>query len=354
IVWVGGGALGNRDGRIAFYRRERAPLLLLPLAPLEPRSASALRAPADPPKLGEGGSELEGRILEHLTRRGASFEIELAPRAEHLSLEALEETLLRLMWEGRITNDTFFPLRNLGKSRSRRGRKRAPLPKYAGGRWSLVEGLLDPSISDTERAHAWVTTLLERYGLVSRAAALFEELPGSYASIYPVLREMEERGRLRRGHFVEGLAGSQFALAGAVERLRAHRQSSAVETRALLAVDPANPYGSILPWPETGTGARPRRVPGAWVVLHRGALALYMEKGGRTLLTFEPFSDPGIARPVLETLTRLPRRRPHRLRIASIDEKSPVGSPHFEILRELGFFREASTMVYAEHPRLGS
>jgi ATP-dependent Lhr-like helicase len=189
---------------------------------------------------------------------------------------------------------------------------------------------------------------------VSRAAALFEELPGSYASIYPVLREMEERGRLRRGHFVEGLAGSQFALAGAVERLRAHRQSSAVETRALLAVDPANPYGSILPWPETGTGARPRRVPGAWVVLHRGALALYMEKGGRTLLTFEPFSDPGIARPVLETLTRLPRRRPHRLRIASIDEKSPVGSPHFEILRELGFFREASTMVYAEHPRLGS
>jgi ATP-dependent Lhr-like helicase len=336
IVWVGADALGNRDGRIAFYRRERAPLLLLPPAPIEPRS------------------ELERRILEHLTRRGASFEIELAPRAEDLSLEALEETLLRLMWEGRITNDTFFPLRNLGKSRSRRGRKRAPLPKYAGGRWSLVEGLLDPSISDTERAHAWVTTLLERYGLVSRAAALFEELPGSYASIYPVLREMEERGRLRRGHFVEGLAGSQFALAGAVERLRAHRQSSAVETRALLAVDPANPYGSILPWPETGTGARPRRVPGAWVVLHRGALALYMEKGGRTLLTFEPFSDPGIARPVLETLTRLPRRRPHRLRIASIDEKSPVGSPHFEILRELGFFREASTMVYAEHPRLGS
>ena len=137
-------------------------------------------------------------------------------------MEALERVLLELMWEGRVTNDTSFPLRSLGKTRSRRGR-RPPNAKYAGGRWSLVEGLLDPSVSETERAHARVTMLLERYGLVSRAAAQFEEIPGGYGSIYPVLREMEERGRLRRGHFVEGLAGSQFALAGAVERLRAHR-----------------------------------------------------------------------------------------------------------------------------------
>jgi ATP-dependent Lhr-like helicase len=334
IVWVGRGALGNRDGRIAFYRRERAPLLLVPPAPFEPRSA------------------LEARILEHLARRGASFEIELAPREDELSLRAFEEALLGLMWEGRITNDTFFPLRNLGKTRSRRGR-RPPVPKYAGGRWSLVEGLLDPSISDTERAHARVMMLLERYGLASRAAAQFEEIPGGYASIYPVLREMEERGRLRRGHFVEGLAGSQFALAGAVERLRAHRDIPERETRAVLAVDPANPYGSILPWPETECPGRPRRVPGAWVILHRGELALYMEKGGRTLLTFGPFSDLDVARTVLETLMHLPRRRPHRLRIGTIDDRPPVEGPHFELLRELGFFREASTMVYAEHPGLG-
>jgi len=337
IVWVGQGALGNRDGHIVFYRRERAPLLLVPPASFEPRSA------------------LEARILEHLARRGASFEIELAPREDELSLRALEETLLGLMWEGRITNDTFFPLRNLGKSRSRRGPlgRRPSVPKYAGGRWSLVEGLFDPSISDTERAHARVMMLLERYGLASRAAAQFEEIPGGYASIYPVLREMEERGRLRRGHFVEGLAGSQFALAGAVERLRAHRDIPERETRALLAVDPANPYGSILPWPEAEHGARPRRVPGAWVILHRGELALYMEKGGRTLLTFGPFSVPDVARTVLETLMHLPRRRPHRLRIAAIDDQPPVEGPYFELLRELGFFREASTMVYAEHPHLG-
>jgi ATP-dependent Lhr-like helicase len=284
-----------------------------------------------------------------LTRRGASFGIELAPREDDLSMEALERVLLELMWEGRVTNDTFFPLRSLGKTRSRRGR-RPPNAKYAGGRWYLVEGLLDPSVSETERAHARVTMLLERYGLVSRAAALFEEIPGGYGSIYPVLREMEERGRLRRGHFVEGLAGSQFALAGAVERLRAHRHDASGDIRALAAVDPANPYGAILPWPETPRGARPRRVPGSWVLLHEGRLALYMEKGGRSLLTFGPFEEPEVARATLEALMRLPRRRPQRLRIAAIDDRPPTESPFRGLFLDLGFFAEASTMVYAEHP----
>jgi ATP-dependent Lhr-like helicase len=188
---------------------------------------------------------------------------------------------------------------------------------------------------------------------VGRQAAQFEEIPGGYSAIYPVLREVEERGRLRRGHFVEDFAGSQFALPGAVERLREHRDLLKEETRALLAVDPANPYGAILPWPENGSAGRPRRVPGAWVVLHRGELALYMEKGGRTLLSFGPFREPEVARAALETLMRLPRRRPHRLRIGTIDEKPPVEGPYFELLRKLGFFRDASTMVYAEHPQLG-
>ncbi len=334
IVWAGAGALGNRDGRVRIFQRERAALLLPEPATLEARS------------------ELEARILERLRRRGASFTIELAPSDDDLSMAALERVLHELMWEGRITNDTFFPLRSVGKSRSRRS-GRPPRAKYAGGRWSLVESLLDPSISDTERAHARVMTLLERYGLVSRAAAVFEEIPGGYGSIYPVLREMEERGRLRRGHFVDGLSGSQFALAGAIERLRAHRHFPAGETRALLAVDPANPYGSILPWPETTGGGRPRRVPGSWVVLHEGEPALYMEKGGRTLLTFGPFCQGEVARRSLSTLMRLPRRRPHRLRIAAIDDRPPVESPCFELLRELGFFVEASTMVYAEHPHRG-
>jgi ATP-dependent Lhr-like helicase len=333
IVWVGAGAIGNRDGRVALYRRERAALLL------------------SPPPAYEPGSELEARILDQLRRRGASFAIELARGG---SLRELEEALYRLAWAGQITNDTFFPLRNLGRSRRRKDPRRPEMPKYAGGRWSLVEGLRDDSVSATERAHARVSMLLERYGIVSRAAVQHEELEGGYQSLYPLLREMEERGRLRRGHFVEGLAGSQFALAGAVERLRASRDRLPIETRSLLAVDPAQPYGSILPWPDTDRTSRPRRVPGAWVILHGGELVLYMERGGRRLLTFGGFADPSISRAAIEALMRIQSRRPNRLRIASIDDEPPATSRHAELLRELGFFRDADSMVYAEHPRLAT
>ncbi len=343
LVWVGAGALGQRDGRVILYRRERAPFLLPSPAPYEP------------------ASELETRILEQLARRGASFTVELAPRNDELSLGALDEALARLMWAGRITNDTFFPLRNLGKARSRRpGRLRPRLPRFAGGRWSLVEGIRGPSISETEKVHARVTMLLERYGIVSRSAAQFEEIPGGFGAVYPLLREMEERGRLRRGHFVATLPGSQFALAGAVERLRrwrdqADEQDAAGEIAAYLAVDPANPYGSILPWPSeaerASRKARPRRVPGAWVVLYRGRLVLYMEKGGRSLVTFGEFDDPDVARRAIETLERLPRIRPQRLRIAAIDDEPPATSSHAGLLRSLGFFQEGGSMVYAAHPR---
>lgn len=343
LVWVGAGALGRRDGRVVLYRRERARFFVGEPSSYEPKS------------------ELESRILEQLSRRGASFTVELAPRDDELSLRALDEALAHLMWAGWITNDTFFPLRSLGRVHARRpGRLRPSLPKFAGGRWSLVEGLRDPSVSETEKAHARVTMLLERYGIVSRSAALSEEVPGGFGTLYPLLREMEERGRLRRGHFVAGLPGSQFALPGAVERLRRWRDAASdtaatAETAAYLAVDPANPYGSVLPWPsedEAGSRkARPRRVPGAWVVLHRGRLVLFMEMGGRSLLTFGEFSDAGVAREAIQTLERLPRIRPQRLRIAAIDEEPPATSRHAELLRSLGFFREGSSMVYAAHPR---
>jgi ATP-dependent Lhr-like helicase len=341
VIWVGVGALGASDGRVALYRRDRAARLLPPREPYEPRSA------------------LEAKVVHHLAERGASFTLEFAPKTEELSVEELEEALMSLLWAGQITNDTFFPLRRLG-TRARRGRRRDKL-KYAGGRWSLVEGLMDPTVTDTERAHARVTMLVERYGLVSRAAALFEELPGGYQAIYPVLREMEERGRLRRGHFVEGLSGSQFALPGAVERLRSVRDrldnaggGSAPQDpiRAYLAVDPANPYGSILSWPQPPSGrrARPRRVPGAWVLLYKGRLVLYLERGGRSLLGFGELGEPEVARAAFRALTTLPRRRPHRLRIESIDEEVPTKSPYASLLRELGFFPDIDSMVYAETP----
>ena len=242
-----------------------------------------------------------------LGARGASFTLEFAA-ATREGVREIETALQSLLWAGQITNDTFFPLRNLGKKNRRR---RPPKVSYSGGGWSLVESLVDPNVSATERAHARVTMLLQRYGIVSRSAALFEDLPGGYRMLYPLLREMEERGRLRRGHFVENLSGSQFALPGAVERLRAVRDALRPEPsrpddemRAYLAVDPANPYGSILPWPQpmTGKRARPRRVPGAWVVLYKGSLVLYMDKGGRTLWTFGELDEPEMARAAFRTL----------------------------------------------------
>ncbi len=329
VVWVGRGALGSRDGRVALVRRERAPLLL------------------DPPLAYEPRNDLKVAILDHLERRGASFTLELASAAGDTSLSELTESLLNLVWGGQITNDTFFPLRDLGKTKRRR---RSEVVSYAGGRWSLVRGLFGADVSETERVHARITTYLERHGIVSRAVALFEEAPGGYQSIYRVLREMEERGGVRRGHFVEGLAGSQFALAGAIERLRGAREDAADNRlRALLAVDPANPYGAMLPWPTTAERkARPRRIPGAWVILNKGELAMFLEKGGRSLLTFAPCEDLGVARAAFETLKNLPRRRPNRLRLHAIDNTPTAESPHAPLLRELGFFREASAMVYSE------
>ena len=334
IVWVGVGALGTSDGRVALYRRERASILL----------------PA--PALYQPQSELEANILKHLGERGASFTLEFAAATSEGSVREIEKALQSLLWAGQITNDTFFPLRNLGKKTRRR---RPQKVSYAGGRWSLVESLVDPNVSDTERAHARITMLLERYGIVSRSAALFEDLPGGYKMLYPLLREMEERGRLRRGHFVESLLGSQFALPGAVERLRAVRdalrtepKSPDDEMRAYLAVDPANPYGSILPWPQPTTGrAHPRRVAGAWVVLYKGTLVLYMEKGGRTLWTFGKLDEPEMARAAFRAITHLPRGRPRRLSIDTIDDDAPANGPHEALLRELGFFRDVSSMVYA-------
>ncbi len=261
------------------------------------------------------------------------------------------------MWEGRITNDTFFPLRSLGKSRSRRGRRAAPTDaKYAGGRWSLVDGLLDPSISDTERAHARVMTLLERYGLVEprrgavRGDSRRIQLHLSGASRDGRARTLASRP-LRRG--ARGIA---VRSRGGDRKASRSSRCSRRETRALLAVDPANPYGSILPWPETSHGGRPAarpRAPGSSSM--KGELALYMEKGGRTLLTFG-------------RVLRSPGRRAERsgdpdaisrggVRTGFASLRSTTGPrskvPSSTLLRELGFFAEASTMVYAEHPSSG-
>jgi ATP-dependent helicase Lhr and Lhr-like helicase len=174
-------------------------------------------------------------------------------------------------------------------------------PPTVSGRWSLLPSRYDAD--PTQRAHTLALTLLERHGVLTRGAVAAERIAGGFAAVYPVLRAMEEAGQCRRGYFVEGLGGAQFALPGAVDRMRAladpgaaglgrpPRQGHSPERALVLAAaDPAQPYGAALPWPdrpgETASSHRPGRKAGALTVLVEGSLALYVERGGRTLLSW--------------------------------------------------------------------
>jgi ATP-dependent Lhr-like helicase len=207
------------------------------------------------------------------------------------------------VWAGEVTNDTLAPLRAFVRGasakirttgpghRPRPGALRRTGPPAGAGRWSLVAGLRQPAPAATERAHALARQLLDRHGLVTREAVLAEGVPGGFVGIYPVFRAMEDAGHVRRGYFVAGLGGAQFAHPGAVERLRAFREAPVEDDDdgsngplVLAAADPAQPYGAALPWP--ASEGRPARQAGAYVVLADGAPAAYLERGARSLLTF--------------------------------------------------------------------
>ncbi|HEY6379754.1 MAG TPA: helicase-related protein, partial [Candidatus Dormibacteraeota bacterium] len=270
VVWVGRGALGSGDGRVALY--------------LRPDAARLIPDPVQP----AAGDGLHERLRAELARRGASFFGDLHRAAQSSDVEATVEALWDLVWAGEVTNDTVAPLRHLGPSRLRPSHR--PLmrlaPPRAQGRWSLVADLVEHRPSPTERLHALCTALVQRHGVLTREAAVAEGVVGGFAGLYPVLRAMEEAGRVRRGYFVDGLGGSQFALPGAVDRLRGLREGGGGVV-ALAAVDPANPYGVTVAWPQRPErSVRLARAAGAFVVLDGGELRLYLERGRRSLLTF--------------------------------------------------------------------
>ena len=345
VAWVGRGRLGADDGRLALYRPERVRLLL----------------PAPP--AGEPSSErrwIHAALLAGLTRRGASFYRDLLA-AVHDAARELDETpppereildaLWDLAWSGRITNDTFAPLRALRWRRSSGAGARRGLhavPPEAAGRWSLVEGAEGGDgtrPSPTERMHALALSLLDRHGILTRDAVAAEDVAGGFAAVYPVLRELEERGRVRRGYFVEHLGGAQFALPGSVERLRAERRSPGDEldpsaVLVLAAVDPAQPYGAALPWPATaGAGAHgPARVAGAYVVLLDGEPAAYLERGARSLRTLPAWDLPGAGVAALRALGGLVGEgRLRSLAIARVNGADPAASPHRSAFEAAGF-----------------
>ncbi|MEA2681899.1 MAG: ATP-dependent helicase Lhr and Lhr-like helicase [Chloroflexota bacterium] len=317
VVWTGRGSLSRGDGRVALYLRADA--------------AQLIAAPGEPP-----AGDLHRSIVEHLRDRGASFFADLLGRSGGGETEVVLDALWDLVWSGHVTNDTLLPLRSrvgFGPGRGRRPSSRRPLmrltPPGAEGRWSLVADLTSPAITVTERLHAIAGTLLQRYGVLTREAALAEGVPGGFAALYPVLRAMEEAGRIRRGYFVEGLGGSQFALPGAVDRLRAARQEEQPPV-TLAATDPANPFGVTVPWPATAAG-RAARQAGALVVITAGRLRLYLERGGHSLLTFDE-----AAREDLAALAAVAPRL-GRLEVRTVDGDPVAGSRLEPLMRDVGF-----------------
>jgi ATP-dependent Lhr-like helicase len=369
VVWVGAGPLG-RSGRVALYFREDAPAIGPPAG-----GSSAARAAASPPD----GAEHE--LLRAYLSEGPSFFTDLLAALD-APAEALREALWDLVWAGEVTNDAWAPLRapRLALARSERGegagpvghsalsgrrsghagvgRSRFSTRRRAGartggeqvqGRWSLTErvfrGASEGVAGAVERRRALAELLLERYGIVTREQVLAEGIRGGFAILYDTFVQLETLGVCRRGYFIEGMGGAQFALPGAVERLRAGGTSAGAgglqepgRTLVLAAADPAQPYGAALPWPKReGAQARPARVAGAHVVLVADEPALFVERGGRSLVTLGEPEPERLAEALAALAEAVRAGRLGKLALERIDGESAIASPLAGALIELGF-----------------
>jgi ATP-dependent Lhr-like helicase len=381
VVWVGAGPLG-RSGRVALYFREDA-------AAIGPPASAGSRAAAEPP----AGPAHE--LLRERLARGPCFFTDLLTELD-APAEALREALWDLVWAGEATNDAWAPLRaprlalaraerspaahgalrpagRAGAGRSRFGaRRRTGAQSQVQGRWSLTESVFrgaNEGVSGAvEQRRALAELLLERYGIVTREQVLAEGVKGGFAMLYDTFSNLETLGVCRRGYFIEGMGGAQFALPGAVERLRASGPAGPAfhggfgihaapgeraRTLVIAAADPAQPYGAALQWPKReGQERRPARVAGAYVVLVEDEPLLYVERGGRGLVTLaeRPASASGVAagatarydadmlRDALQALADAVRAgRIPKLALERIDGEPAIASSLVELLIELGF-----------------
>ncbi|WP_270887662.1 ATP-dependent helicase [Pedococcus sp. 5OH_020] len=364
VLWQGHGGLPGDDGWVSLHLADTAPLTL-----------------AHPPELELTDRQLT--IVEALSGGGAYFFRTLSDAVRATDDPGLVADLWSLVWGGRLTNDTIAPLRallaggrtaprrsgsaprsarygagpgSLGLLSGRRPRSRSPLPARSGpptgaGRWSLLP---PPDPDPTVRAYATAEVLLDRYGVVTRGSVVAEDVPGGFAAVYRVLAAAEESGRVRRGYFVESLGAAQFSTTGAVDRLRAGvrpllgaptGRTAAVPATVLAATDPANAYGAALPWPDrtsvrTGDelgddapssgsrrGHQPGRKAGALVVLVDGELVLYVERGGKTLLSWT--DEPDALQSAADALALAVREGAlGRLTVEKADGDAVLGSGH--------------------------
>jgi ATP-dependent Lhr-like helicase len=357
VLWSGGGTLPGNDGWVRLHLAETA--------------STTLAEPA-----GTDTTELQRDVLGALAGGGAYFFRQLAQSVGSTDDAALSTALWDLVWAGQITNDTFAPLRaTIGgrtktaapRTRAYRGRRRPTLPTQSGppavgGRWSILP-LAEPD--QTVRAAATAEQLLERYGVVTRGAVQVEGVRGGFAGVYRVLARFEETGRARRGYFVDGLGAAQFATGPTVDRLRTFARdvdgegSESDPNRArsaitLAATDPANPYGASLPWPGSGPttaddgsaegpatttttarGHRPGRKAGSLVTIVDGALAVYVERGGKSVLTFT--DDEAALTAATLSIAGVVRSGLGRLAIERVNGTFVLETPLGDLLRDAGF-----------------
>lgn len=340
VVWSGHGTLPGRDGWIALHPAEAAPF--------------TLQDPDDPED--PAPDSLEARLLAALEGGGAYFAAQLKQLTGAENEQSVNDALWALTWAGRITNDTFAPVRSLlgGGGQAHRVARRAPRarmyrgatlprptaaprPPSLGGRWSLLP---DREPDAAARATATASLLLDRYGVVTRGAVQSEGVPGGFAQVYRILAGFEEAGHCRRGYVIEKLGAAQFAASATVDRLRefaAVADPPPLRTVTLAATDPANPYGAALGWPALeGVTHRPGRKAGGLVVLVDGELTLYLERGGRSALAFtdDEARLQAAARDLAETSRR---RRLDTLTVEQVNGEFVYGTAVGRALREAGF-----------------
>ncbi|HEV2770780.1 MAG TPA: DEAD/DEAH box helicase, partial [Solirubrobacteraceae bacterium] len=338
VVWVGAGALGRQGGRVALYLREDAAAIGPPALP-----ARGLEAP---------GQAAHEALRARLARAPCFFtdllaELDVAP-------EALQEALWDLVWAGEVTNDAWAPLRaprmTLARATRRQQATRArprrfgarrtaggSHPAHPPGRWSLTSSIFASAPAPGEQRRTLAELLLERYGIVTREQVLAEGIPGGFSALYDALSQLETLGVCRRGYFVAGLGGAQFALPGAVERLRSQRAPEESPPTVLAATDPAQPYGAALRWPEAEAGRRPSRSAGAHVVLAGAEPVLFVERGGRGLLTLVAEEDPRLRASLGALATFVTGAAGRRLALERVNGEPVVGSALEALLVELGF-----------------
>jgi ATP-dependent helicase Lhr and Lhr-like helicase len=329
LVWVGAGALGRSDGRVALYFREDVRLAGPPPA------NSKLEAPT---------GEVHEAIRERLAS-GPSFWIDLLADLDHPA-EELHNALWDLAWSGGVTNDAFSPLRaprlravgSPERHGRRFGRRRSTTGAAVQGRWSLTDQLFANAPGPGAKLRAQAELMLERYGIVTRETVLAEGVPGGFATLYSELGNLELLGTARRGYFVEGLGGAQFALPGAVERLRSLPEADG-SYLLLAATDPANPYGASLPWPKLEGGRRPGRTPGAHLLLRDGEPVVFLERGGRGLLRLKPIEGGELETAMQALADAVAAGQLKKLAVEKLDGEAVIGSGHEQALIGAGFSR---------------